>query len=89
MSTLLGVKFSLGGIGLYRAVAQGLILGTDGNLKDHVPDCMTVPASIGPWVVPVRSGFGEVVVVSPVSLGVSALLAVKLFLGGIGGWRAI
>lgn len=31
VSTLLGDQFSLGGVGVWRAVAQGQLQGTDGN----------------------------------------------------------
>ena len=38
VSTFLGDKFSLGRIEVQRTVAQVQLLGTDGNLKDSVPE---------------------------------------------------
>lgn len=38
-------QFSLGGISIWRAVAQGLLWGTDRKWKDPVPCCSLVPVS--------------------------------------------
>jgi hypothetical protein len=43
MSVLLGDQFSLGGICMWRAVAQGQLHGTDRNQKDPVPGYSLVP----------------------------------------------
>jgi hypothetical protein len=39
VSVLLGDQSSLAGIWVWRAVAQGQLLGAEGNLKDPVPSC--------------------------------------------------
>lgn len=48
VSTLLGDKLSLGGTGVWRAVAQCQIPGTDGNWKNLVPGWAMVPGSPRP-----------------------------------------
>ena len=45
VSVLLGDQFSLGGIWVWGAVAQGQLQGADGNKKDPVPGCSLVPVS--------------------------------------------
>ena len=45
VSVLLGDQFSLGGICVWRAVAQGQLWGADGNWKHPVPSSSLVPLS--------------------------------------------
>ena len=47
VSTLLEDKLSLGGLGVWRAVVQGQLLGTDQNWKYCVPGRMEVHVSTG------------------------------------------
>ena len=44
---------------------------------------------LGPGQVPLGPVIGPVLVVSPVSLGVSTLLGDQFSLGGVGVWRAV
>ena len=76
VSVLLGDQFSLGGIWVWRAVAQGQLLVADRNRKDPVP--------LAPWFLraPGRS-LGAEVVVLPVLTGLSALLGDLLSPGDI------
>jgi hypothetical protein len=46
---LLRDQFSLGRIWVWRAVAQGQLLGADRNQKDPVPGCSLVPVSWWLW----------------------------------------
>ena len=52
VSVLLGDQFSLGGIWVWRAVAQGQLWGADRNQKDPVPGCSLVPVSWWLWAGP-------------------------------------
>lgn len=54
-----------------------------------VPCCTVVPKSLGPRWVPLGPGIGTVVVVSPVSVGVTAVLRDELSPCRIGKWRAL
>ena len=74
---------SLGRIGVWIVMTQGQLRGADRNRKNNVPGCVSLAA---PWfLVPVASGqvllgpgFGAVLVLSPMILGVSSLLWDKL-----------
>lgn len=53
------------------------------------PNCTVVPGSSGPQADPIGPGIGAVVMVSPVNLGVSALLGDKVSPGVIGMQRTV
>ena len=45
VSVLLRDQFFLGGLWVWRAMAQGQLLGAEGDQKDAVPSCFLVPES--------------------------------------------
>jgi hypothetical protein len=76
VSVLLGDQIFLGGIWVWRAVAQDQLQGEDRNWKDTIPDCSSVRVSRG------KSLRAEVVVLS-VLRGMSVLLGDELSPGSI------
>lgn len=61
VSALQGVKLSLGGIGVWRAVLQGLIRGADENQKIVSQAASWFLSPLGPRQTPVRPGSWAVV----------------------------
>ena len=57
VSALLGVKLSLGEIGVWIAVAQGQLWGTDGNQKNQVLSCSVVSGSSRLWAGPIYAQY--------------------------------
>ena len=81
-SALLGDLFSSHGIWVLRIVAQGQLLGADGNWMDPLPGCSCVLRDAGKFL-------GTDVVVLPLCTGVSALLGDQRALSGTWVWRAM